>query len=94
MNDRTQSLFVGLTAGLASAVLLLGSGSATGLSLLLALCAIPQTLPTDHESRCQVEQCTAAPRQLTTAHDSLIHLQRGITARRAKARTTRIVFGL
>lgn len=40
MNDRTQSLLVGLVAGLASAILLLGSGGATGLSLFLALCAM------------------------------------------------------
>ncbi len=40
MNDRTQSLFVGFLAGIASAVLLLGSGGAPGLSLILALCAM------------------------------------------------------
>lgn len=40
MNNRTQSLFVGFTAGLASAVLLLGSGGVSALSLILALCAM------------------------------------------------------
>lgn len=40
MNNRTQSLIVGFMAGLASAVLLLGSGGVSALSLILALCAM------------------------------------------------------
>lgn len=42
MNSRTQSLLVGLVAGLASALLIMGSGDFSALSILLSACA---TLP-------------------------------------------------
>ncbi|MCP4317599.1 MAG: DUF2232 domain-containing protein [Hyphomicrobiales bacterium] len=42
MNSRTQSLLMGLVAGLASALLILGSGDWSALSVLLSACA---TLP-------------------------------------------------